>query len=638
MGLNKELKQIIVNSDMTIYELKKKLLVKDSNELLNILTKAIISEVSYIDSASCSTSHEWLIHPLKYIVEIISNDEEVQTPENLYNMNLIKDSLVPKKNLSKDINHLYSMMLDIINPIIKILSKRNKKSQKINETDANLYKFAGKLIFGINNYDYLFQITRTYPELINSVDSENIPIIYYIIKRQIKNIKSGAKIHKKLYFDRVMNIIMECNDFYLTDKQLHIILDYLKSELKQVQESQEENEELLLFIKDTMNKLKVKSKMTTTPQNVRDLFKKYNIHELDSDYLCEDYLNIKTGELKDYTDKNVITIDISDKVRLFDDAISMEILPNGNYLIGVYIADVASLIPYESKLDIISYNRAETIYLEDRVIDMLPLDLAYTCSLNTESDKKVIAYMFEFNKYIELEKFRVERAMIRVRKNLTFDTSQKLYLSNFKPENTVGEMLKNLIHFHEKFEASNFYNHNYHIFKDEVKRLENIKSHHNNNNLFNNLVASFMILVNRSMAKFFYENGYPFLYRINNSNIDEETINEIKNSIVDKQLPNNLIKKIDKIYSRSKYSSVNTGHNGLNLEHYCHTTNPIRSYASLLTQRLISYEFLNGGVPDKILYEYEEKLPVIASYLNSKIDIDNNFTDEYSKIHKRNHR
>lgn len=637
MGLSKELKQIIVNSNMSVDELKQKILINDSNELLNILTKAIMSDISCIDSTSCSTSHEWLIYCLKYIVEIISNDNEVKIPENLYNMNLIKDSLASKKNLSKNIKNLYNRMLDTINPIIKILSKKENKNSEAKEKDTNLYKFACKLIFEIKNIDYLFQISKTYPELINSTNNENIPIIYYIIKRQIKNIKSDAKIHKKLYFDRVMNIIMTCNDFYLTQKQLHIILDYLKSELIKL-EDKEENEKLVLFIRDTKQKLKAKRKTTTTPQNIRDLIKKYDVCELDSNYLIESYKNFKFGTLKDYTDKNIITIDLSDKVRIFDDAISCEILPNGNYLIGIYIADVASLIPYDSSLDIISYNRAETIYLEDRVIDMLPLDLAYKCSLNTEKDKPSIAYMFEFSQNMNLEKFQVERAMIRVRKNLTFDSSQRLYLSNWKSENTVGEMLKDLIHFHEKFEASNFYNHNYHLFKDEIKKLENIKSHHNNNNCFNNLVASLMILVNRSMAKFFYENKYPFLYRINNSNIDEETINEIKKSIDDKQLPSELIKKIDKIYSRSRYSNVNMGHNGLGLEHYCHTTSPIRSYASLLTQRLISYEFLNGGVPDKILYNYEQKLPIIASYLNSRIDLDTNFADEYSKIYKRNHR
>lgn len=638
MGLNQELKQIIVTGDITIEKLKEKLLVKNNDDLLDILTKVIISDIKTIDSASSSTSHEWLLYCLKYVVEIISNDEQMQLPKNLYNMQCIKEMLVPKKNLSKNIKALYTKMLDTINPIIKILSKRTKKDQKVKENDGNLYKFACKLIFEINNIDYLFQIAKTYPELINSVDSENTPIIYYIIKRQVKNIKKGAKVQKKLYFERVMNIIMTCNDFYLTNKQLHIILDYLKNELILLEQSEKINDELFQFIKKTMNTLKVKSKMTTTPQNIRDLFKKYDINELDSNYLCESYQNVNPKTLEDYTDKQVITIDISNKVRIFDDAISCEILPNGNYLIGIYIADVASLIPYDSSLDIISYNRAETIYLEDRVIDMLPLDLAYTCSLNTEKDKRVIAYMFEFSQNMELEQLNVKRAMIRVRKNLTFDISTKLYLSNVKSDNMIGEMLQHLINFHEKFASSNFYNRNYHVFKEKVKELENNKYHHDNDNEFNNLVASLMILVNRTMAKFFCENGYPFLYRINNSNIDEEVINEIKNSIRDKKLPNELMKKIEKVYSRSRYSSINTGHNGLNLEHYCHTTNPIRSYASLLTQRLISYEFLDGGIPDKILYFYEQNLPIIASQLNSRIDLDETFEEEYNKIHKRIHR
>lgn len=256
MGLNKELKQIIVTGDITIEQLKEKLLVKNNDDLLEILTKAIISDIKTIDSASSSTPHEWLLYCLKYVVEIISNEEQMQSPKNLYNMQCIKEIIVPQKKLSKDIRSLYGKMLDTINPIIKILSKRTKKDQEIKENDGNLYKFACKLIFEINNIDYLFQIAKTYPELINSVDAENTPIIYYIIKRQVKNIKMGAKMHKKLYFERVMNIIMTCNDFYLTDKQLHIILDYLKNELNLLEQSEEIDDELLQFIKKTMNTLK----------------------------------------------------------------------------------------------------------------------------------------------------------------------------------------------------------------------------------------------------------------------------------------------------------------------------------------------------------------------------------------------
>ena len=132
-------------------------------------------------------------------------------------------------------------------------------------------------------------------------------------------------------------------------------------------------------------------------------------------------------------------------------------------MIGVYIADVASRVHLNSELDQIAYERAETIYLMNNVIDMLPLDLAYKCSLNTNGDKQAIAYLFEFTKDIELYDFRVEKVIININDNLTFNSAQKEYHCNHISE--VGKMLKAMINFNNKFDESCFYDKNYHIVK-----------------------------------------------------------------------------------------------------------------------------------------------------------------------------
>ncbi len=631
MGLKKEIKNVMTNN-MSIDTLKGKLLLDSNKELLDALFTAILDDINSIDKQSCSNDHEWIMTGLKYILEIIISDNSLNVNETIDKIKNIKTFLHVERSTPSSIKFLYQKILDTINPIIRILNKKAKIPEKDSELNSELYKFTCKLIFEIHNVDYVFQISKMYPELINCTDKEDQPIIYKLIKRQVKNIKLGAKVNKKLYFDRIINIIMTCNDFYLTDRQIHTILDYLKSELINIEE---DNPELKIFADNTIKNLKAKSKITTTPKNIRELFKKYNISEIATDFLELEYNNHEKQGFQDYTDKKVITIDSSDNVRLFDDAISCEVLKNGNYLIGIYIADVASYIPDKSTLDVVAYNRAETIYLEDRVIDMLPLDLAYKCSLNTDCDKHVIAYMFEFTPIMELADFKVQRAVIKVAANLTFDKSQKLYKSNFKKENDIGVLLKDFVHFNDRFASSNFYNYDYHIFKEEIRKIENSNYHHNNNNDFSCLVASLMILVNRSMAKYFSDNDCPFLYRVNNSNIDKEVIAEIKESIQDKELPEELVKKIDKIYSRSRYASINTGHNGLGVEHYCHTTNPIRNYASLFTQRIIIEEFLNGGLDDHQKQALMQKIPRVAFYLNDKIDLDENFIQEYTKIHKK---
>lgn len=640
------LKQIVMNGKtLSIDQLKRKLLIDNNNDLLKFLTKVMLKEFESLNNSKHPNNYEWLYYPMSYIVEIISNDESVHTLEVLRSIEVIKEIIDIEqngkmKNISKDFKMFYSKMSDIINPLIKILYKKTRKlrsDEQIQISNTNLYKFTSKLIFEFKNFDYIFQLYKTYPDLINCTSEENIPIIFNIIKAQIKNIKkhnhkNSSSVKRVLYFDRIINFIINSNEFYLTDSQLHMILNYLKNELNIIKESCTNNDEVIYFIKNLIRDLKSKSKITTMPKNIKELYMKYNISEITGDYFNKGL--IKNDELLDYTDKMVITMDSSNYVRIFDDAISCEILPNGNYLIGIYIADVASLIPYQSDLDLLCYNRAESIYLNDKVIDMLPLDIAYHCSLNTSSDKRAIAYMFEFTKDMELYDFKVRNVMIKIRENLTFRSGQKLYSSNYKADNEIGKMLKNLINFNQIFTSSNFYDQNYHLFKEQKRKLEAVHEHHGDNDC-SFLINSLMILVNRSMAKYFCENGYPFLYRVNNSNIDPLIISQMKEAIHNQILPTEIISQIDNVYSRSKYSGFNTGHNGLKLDHYCHTTNPIRNYASLFTQRMVIDEFIKGGISDKLFYEYEKQIPIIATNLNEQIDLDDNFKLEYNRIRKK---
>ena len=640
----KQLKQILTTNrgKMPLIELKDNVLIKDNMEILDDLIKIILKDLNSISHVNNSNDYEWLYFALKYVFEIIYDDSKSHTLEVLENLKKIKNSLETKRSQAKrsvpnNIKIFYTKMLDTINPLIKFLDKKTSKLKKKKEeqiSSTNLYKFTSKLIFEFKNFDYLFQLSRICPNMINCTDEKNCPIISLLIKKQIQNIKRNSNSQRKLYFYRVINLITNANEFYLTNQQYNEILSYLKNELNNI-EKDKDNEELLLFINDLISTLKSKSKVATLPKNIRELYKKYNINEIDDNYLCDILKNKpKNNLIVDYTDKLVFTLDMSNHVRIFDDAISCEFLPNGNYLVSVYIADVASIVPYGSEIDLLCYNRAETIYLNDHVIDMLPLNLAYHCSLNTKGEKRVVAYTFEFTQDMELYDFKIENAMIKVKANLTFNGGQKLYYSNYKSENEIGKMLKLLINFNKQFSESNFYDSNYHLFKEEIRKLSGVHEHHGDNDC-SFLIASLMILINRSMAKFFFENGYPFLYRVNDSNIDTTLINKLKSDVKNQVLPHEIIKQLDKVYSRSRYSDINTGHNGLKLDHYCHTTNPIRSYASLFTQRMIVDEFINGGLNDDILKQYEGKIPIIANNLNTRIDLDDNFREEYNKIQKK---
>lgn len=639
----KQVKRLLIkNSKMSLKNFKETLLIDDNVLLFNILGHTVISEISSISYQDNSNDYKWLYICLKYMLELITNDNDVNSFESLYIMENLKKIIESKQNMQREnipnnLKIFYIEIFDTVMPIIQILEKntlKDIKNKNIHNINSSLYQIVNKLIFKVKNFDYLFQLIKVYPDLVNCYDTEGKPLILILIKKQINNYKNNASEYKILNLNRAINLIINSSNFYLNDKQLSNILAFLKKETTVIDEKV--NPELYDFVKSINRKIKDITHNQKVPQNINKLYKKYGIEPQVSDEYASVIKNaVYKKPILDFTDKLVVTIDLSNKVRLFDDAISCEILPNGNYLIGVYIADVASRVPLNSELDQIAYERAETIYLVNNVIDMLPLDLAYKCSLNTTGSKQAIAYLFEFTKDVELYNFSVERVMIKVNNNLTFNSAQKEYHRNYKSE--VGVMLKTLINFNNKFNETCFYNQNYHLIKDKIKKIQDEKLYHGDNDC-SFLVASLMILVNRSMAKFFSDNNYPFLFRVNHSNIDEKLLEKIKRDFKGAELPKEIIKGIDNMYSRSTYSIHNTGHNGLKIDDYCHTTNPIRSYASIVTQRLIVEEFLDGGLKDETLKYYEKILPSVASHLNDTIDMNSNFRYEYDRISKKNNK
>lgn len=630
----KQLKKILIHNGnkLKVNELKQILEVNNS-ELLNLLGKFVSNELNN------NIPNNYVYICIEYIIDIISNNHNMISLETFHEMQKIKNILEKKEReigISKISKKYYHKILELVNPITQILDKKTKKAQaEEDEQNSNtiLYKFTSKLINEFKNFDLFCQIVKIYPNIINCTDKKGMPIIYNIIKKQVSCLKKNNNSETTEYYSKVINYIVNCNEFYLSEKHLKHILNYLRTNLCTLEESND-NTQLITFVRDLLDNLKNKNKMHTIPNNVRDICKKYNICELDEDYLI-DTIKLKNSKpIIDYTDKLVISMDTSNHVRIFDDAISCEILPNGNYLIGVYIANVASLIPYGSDLDLLSYNRTESIYLNDRVIDMLPQRLSYKCSLNDFGTKKAVAYMFEFTKEAELVNFKIENVIINVERNITFNEGQKILNRSDSKNEHIILLLKNLILFNEKIDEKYFYNINYHKFKEEIRKIENVHEHHGDN-LCSHLVETLMILVNNTVAKYFSDKKYPFLYRVNGMPIDEALIENIKSIPDYEKLPMELTQKIDDVYYKSSYSSNNTGHKGLNLDCYCHTTNPIRNYASLFTQRMVIDEFINGGIPDDLLRGYEENITNIANYINLKTDIDYNFKKEYNMVQKK---
>lgn len=353
---------------------------------------------------------------------------------------------------------------------------------------------------------------------------------------------------------------------------------------------------------------------------------------------------------KDLRKLFTFTIDWADAKDL-DDAVSLEILENGDYLLYVSIADVSHYVAENSALDKEALERWTSIYLADRVIPMLPEKLSNNlCSLNPYTDKLALTCEIHiWAKTWHTVKSKVYESIINSDFRLTYEEVDKIvkneiksweelmfrWIASQKLIETINQAdsLKNIILEHrEKVWILNFdFPETYISFDDKwepnwVKEYPKYDS--------NKLIEVFMVSANEAVAKQFSQ--IPFLYRIHEEpkNFDISDLEEklrlfwVKFKFKDvttlefaqllekfKNLEETKKRFLEKMTLRTLtqaiYSNVNFWHFGLWLQFYSHFTSPIRRYPDLQIHRIIK-EFLNGKFDEKRKYHYLDILPKVA--------------------------
>ncbi|MCU4706573.1 ribonuclease R [Mycoplasma sp. CSL7503-lung] len=370
----------------------------------------------------------------------------------------------------------------------------------------------------------------------------------------------------------------------------------------------------------------------------------------------------------DLTDKMIVTID-GDETKDFDDAIYVKKLENGNYFLGVYIADVSHYVKEGTEIDSEALKRGTSIYLVDRVIPMLPFGLSNgICSLNPNEKRFVIACEMEIDKYGNNVKVDIFEGIIESKFRLTYKQVDKFFNENKlvftqEPKNDVDKLklmlndAKELSLVLHDFKIKQGYV-DFEIVEPKIKLDNEGRVSHiliNERGFSEVLIEDFMVRANETVAKYLYDNKLPVLYRIHELP-DQEKITNLKNTLeaigiksenlnFNKLSPKSFSKIVEKIkehrnddfiklmflrtMQKAIYSPENIGHFGLASEYYCHFTSPIRRYPDLVIHRVIR-NFLIDKKEDKI-DEYRSK---IISYgdLNTKseqkaVQIERNVND-----------
>ncbi len=330
---------------------------------------------------------------------------------------------------------------------------------------------------------------------------------------------------------------------------------------------------------------------------------------------------------EDFRKITTFTIDPKD-AKDFDDALSIRRLENGNYEVGVHIADVTHYVKEGSIIDEEAVQRATSVYLVDRTIPMLPERLSNgLCSLRPNEEKLSFACIFEMDDNADVKNYRIARTVICSDRRFTYEEAQNIIETgegDFKDEvlkmNDLAKKLRQ-----KRFDngAIAFDRHEVKFEIDEQGKPLGVYFKVAKD--ANKLVEEFMLLANKTVAEFI---GKPprgkkaktFVYRVHDlpdptklQNLSEfivrfgykiktqgsdtaisKSINKLLNDVQSRP-EENLIETIAiRSMAKATYTTANIGHYGLAFPHYTHFTSPIRRYPDMMVHRLLE-RYLNGG-------------------------------------------
>ena len=348
---------------------------------------------------------------------------------------------------------------------------------------------------------------------------------------------------------------------------------------------------------------------------------------------------------EDFTGYKTVTIDGEDAKDL-DDAISLDILENGNFLLGVHIADVSHYVRENTPLDKEAYKRGTSVYLVDRVIPMLPHKLSNgICSLNPHEDRLALSCIMEINHKAEVVNHRVVKSVIHSDKRMTY-TAVREVLEEKTPAlleeyADFVDMLENmnrlrilLAEKRKKRGSVNFDLPESKIILDENGKPIDIKPYERS--IATNMIEEFMLICNETIAEDFFWQEVPFLFR-SHEIPDEQKLQKMedfirnfgyhlkgsKDDIHPKAIQQMLLKAegkdeeriITRVVLRSmkqaRYTAENGGHFGLAAKYYCHFTSPIRRYPDLQIHRIIKW-ILDGQMTEKKQKSLNKVMPDVA--------------------------
>lgn len=335
---------------------------------------------------------------------------------------------------------------------------------------------------------------------------------------------------------------------------------------------------------------------------------------------------------RDLRGENIITIDGADS-KDFDDAVSVKRIDNGNFLLGVHIADVSHYIGEDSPLDKEALKRGNSVYIINQVVPMLPKELSNgICSLNEGEDRLTLSVDMEITPEGDITEHNIYESVIRSKHRMVYtDVSDIIenddrelaakYSDIYDMLMDMKELARILRSKREAAGSLDFDLDEAYITLDEkgVPVSVNLCERRT----ANRMIEEFMLAANKTVAEQFFWLELPFVYRVHEKpdaekmqefrtflmglsirlkgeggNIHPKALNEVLEQVAGTSYENVVNTVMLRSMKKAFYSTECEGHFGLSMKYYCHFTSPIRRYPDLIIHRIIK-EYLHGGIDDE---------------------------------------
>ena len=350
---------------------------------------------------------------------------------------------------------------------------------------------------------------------------------------------------------------------------------------------------------------------------------------------------------RDMRDILTFTIDPKD-AKDFDDALSFRVLDNGNYEVGIHIADVSHYVKEGSILDEEAYQRATSVYLVDRVVPMLPEILSNgACSLRPHEEKYTFSAVFELNDAAEIENQWFGRTVTYSDQRFAYEEAQAIIEQENgeipeevsltgAPYTVDDNIVKAVLTLDRLAKVMRLKRMNYGAISfDKIEVKFNLDEAKNPVGVYfkvakdaNKLIEEFMLLANKKVAEFIGKQKKTYIYRIHDEPDAEKlgTLNNIVSKFgykLDFRTPKTITSSLNQLLadvqgkgeqnlvdtlairamSKAEYSTENIGHYGLAFEYYSHFTSPIRRYPDIIAHRLLQHYLDKGNSVNPEAYE-----------------------------------